>query len=152
LAQACFGCGVGAAGAFSGMLPVISIGSRLAEGFAATGAGVACAAVKACGVAELLCEVQNQPPVAINVAASTLINIRPNALRMVTLSLIPKLKFAPPSLWERVVNAPQTPGRFLMSHRPRRRGIRHSIGHELTPMTGGSDSTRWGISDDRGQA
>ena len=38
----------------------------------------------------------------------TLISIRPNALRMVTLSLIPKLKFAPPSLSERVVNAPQT--------------------------------------------
>src|SRR5579863_246524 len=87
---------------------------------------------------ELRCEFQNQPPVAINVAAAKLISIRPNALRMVTLSLLPKLKLAPCSLWERVVNAPQTPDRFLMSHRPWQWEMRRSIGHECAPMTGGA--------------
>ena len=103
----------GSGGTFSVMLPVTSIGSRLAGGLIGAGAGAGAGAMRAatvCGAAALrLGAVQNQPPAAINVAATTLISIKPNALRMVTLPLLRQLKFAPASLWERVVNAPPTP-------------------------------------------
>ena len=85
---------------------------RVLAGFAGagSGAGAACAAMMVCGAeACRLGAVQNQPPAAINVAATTLTSIKPNALRMVTLPLLGKLNFSLLHLSERVVNALPTP-------------------------------------------
>jgi hypothetical protein len=96
--------------AWSGMVPVVSTSSRGAADLAAAGSGAAGAALAVRGAARLPRggNVQNHTP-AMTTAATTLANIKPNALRMVTLSQTRKLKSWSDYLWEVVVNAAPTP-------------------------------------------